>query len=174
MGKESASTTRCQVCNHPAVDDIDDAVRAGFEDLGTISRQFGVHREALRNHRAAHMHLRFEDIRYGDYDELYTWIVHRLTRMAQELARNKETINGLESDIKQLELKNTFTNSNFQSSELTTALGMLHFRSIPTKSELHIRYRKLSKGLHPDHQNGDDTLQRNINWAREVILKEIK
>lgn len=70
---------------------------------------------------------------------------------------------------------NNFKNGNFQAapglSEVQKAKEFFGFTQDPTKEEIKKRYKELARKYHPDINDHDDTLMKDLNNYKEILLK---
>lgn len=68
-----------------------------------------------------------------------------------------------------------FQQGNFQAppqfGEVEKAKEFFGFTHTPTKEEVKKRYKELARKYHPDINNHDDTLMKELNHYRDVLMK---
>ena len=74
-----------------------------------------------------------------------------------------------------------FNNSNFNGfnnaprfDEVQKAKDFFGFTHSPTKEEIKKRYKELARKYHPDINDHDDTMMKDLNNYKEVLLKTVE
>lgn len=73
------------------------------------------------------------------------------------------------------DFQDQFKNGNYQGAprfdEIKKAKDFFNFTADPTKDEIKKRYKELARKYHPDINDHDDTLMKELNHYKEILLK---
>lgn len=58
--------------------------------------------------------------------------------------------------------------------EIHKAKEFFGFTNSPTKEEIKKRYKELARKYHPDINQGDDTMMKELNHYRDVLMKTVE
>ena len=163
---------KCGICTHPKKDEIENLLSLNNVSYRKISKEFGVHRDGIKNHKINHMGVTVHGVTYGDFNALNkktNTIVKSYTEKISKLNDEIEYWKNIAQYPK------PSLNVSTSKTDLDVALAMLHMSGVPSNErELSARKRELSIVFHPDKNPGMTQFMQDINWAVDVVAKHLQ
>jgi len=92
-----------------------------------------------------------------------------------EFTFNNQDFNSRNENFSFNDFEEQFRNSGFNTTNsfngISKAKDFFGFNCEPTRDQIKKRYKELAKKYHPDLNNYDDTLMKQLNHYKEVLLK---